>query len=100
MRLKFAAWGILVIASFDVLLVVVAHYMGWLTWPAPEESLLLSLVMPLSLLLLLLSMIGALTLILTGSEGSSLSGLDILCDECGREQMSSFAFCHHCGATA
>lgn len=100
MRLKFAAWGILVIAFFDIFLLVAAHYMGWLTWPSPGESLLLSLIMPLSLLLLLLSMIGALTLILTGSDASGLSGLDMLCDECGREQMSSIAFCHHCGASA
>lgn len=98
MRLRAAAWGILLVAVVDLVALVAFYMLGWVQTAEAGAGLAARLALPLAFIVLVLTMLGAASILVT-SRGQGAGAWIVQCFECGRQPDNRLDFCHHCGAT-
>ena len=91
------AIGILVFATFDLLVLSVAPVLGWVAVPA-EASTWTVVALASAFLLALLAMIGSVSVLATDFPLERSLVWDASCGDCGRMPDRALTFCDHCGA--
>lgn len=98
MRIRALAYGILVFAAIDLIVLAVAPLFGWIQLGAGTSEWTV-VALALAFFLALMAMIGSISVLATDfPEPLADDEWRLFCGECGRSPDGALAFCNHCGA--
>lgn len=100
MRIRALAYGILVFAAIDLIVLAVAPLFGWIDLGTATSQWTVA-ALALAFFLALMAMIGSISVLATDfPEPLADAQWRLFCGDCGRPPDEALNFCNHCGSAS